>query len=194
MVAGIALSREPPPPPQSLHPPHLRYPFPLLPAAASATKLIVSPHFTPARRHALPLLAALARSSWGLGGGRERGGGTGGLPCVLVERFVTVREPVPFWSVFSSFFDIPYPLILVTLYSVLGLRGPLEYWQLLLQDCFELVELLRAQPIHVFQFWFFYFLVSLYYAYSLAPSKIYSLCSSYLFQNICWSSQHWYFL
>lgn len=93
-VAGIALSRVLPLSP--IASPTLRYPFPLPPTAASATKLIVSPHFTPARRHAQPLLAALARSSRSLGGGRERGGGTGGLAIVLGEHSVTVHEPVPF--------------------------------------------------------------------------------------------------
>lgn len=68
-VAGIALSRAPPPFSTLFTSP--RVPFPLPPTAASATKLIVSPQFTPARRHAQPLLAARAHYSRSWGG--ERG-------------------------------------------------------------------------------------------------------------------------
>lgn len=67
-VAGIALGLiAHSPGPFSLR----RVPFPLPPTTASATKLIVSTHFTPARRHAQPLLAARARLSRGWGLGRE---------------------------------------------------------------------------------------------------------------------------
>lgn len=93
-VAGMALFSRHPLPPVPSHTP-LRYPFPLPPTAASATKLIVSPHFTLARRHAQLLLAALARSSRSWDGGRERGGGTGG-GSVLGELSATDQGPVPF--------------------------------------------------------------------------------------------------
>lgn len=92
-VAGIALSHAHPP---TLSSPPPWSPFPLPPTAASATKLIVSPQFTPARRHAQLLVAALARCSRSLGGGRERGKETGGLASVLGEHYATVHGPVPF--------------------------------------------------------------------------------------------------
>lgn len=109
----------------------LRYPFPLPPTAASATKLIVSLHFTPARRHAQPLLAARARFSRSWDRGRERGGGTVGLTRVLGELSATNHGPVPLWFPFSCFF-LPYPLFLVVLYPMLQSGEPLGYWKSLL--------------------------------------------------------------
>lgn len=88
-VAGMALycSLSPPSPPVPSHTP-LRYPFPLPPTAAWQQSSLFLPHFTPARRHAQPLVAARARSrSWD--GGKERGGGIDGLAGVLGELSAT---------------------------------------------------------------------------------------------------------
>lgn len=125
------------PPPSSPFNPRSGTLFPLPPTATSATKLIVSPHFTPARRHAQPLLAARARSSRSWGGGRERGGGTGGLASVRGERSATVHGPVSFWSPFSLFLALTYPLFLVVLYPMFWIGGPWGYWEPLLQEGFE---------------------------------------------------------
>ena len=61
----------------------LRYPSPLPPRAAWQQSSLFLPHFTPARRHAQPLVVARARFSWSRNGGRKKDGGTGGLANVL---------------------------------------------------------------------------------------------------------------